>query len=276
MARSRHDATRVLSWAVLAGCAQLPGVPVGPSVGPSVRVGMTAGYAYGPATARLRGPGGTWQQEGNAANHGSRFPSPLPQRLTARFSTGSWLDVGADIGWTDRALQLRAGPLHAARPLPGGVELEWRVGSTSTFAQDAVVERAQALRARVELYPPLPFGRTEDGLPRAFGVLAAGMSQGRHLLTLAEYGADLQSFFYSNAGLMKVLRTETRLELALGLHWRSLPVTSTLVLLPWLTVGRRQAEVSCTDCVNVELERLSASWGVALAVDAGVLFRTAD
>lgn len=276
MVRRWTNPARLLSWAVLSGCAQLPGVPVGPSMGPSVRVGSTAGFAYGPATARLRDPGRTWQQESNAANHGSRFPSPLPQRLTARFSTGSWLDVGADIGWTDRALQLRAGPLHAARSLPGGVELEWRVGSTSTFAQDDVVERAHALRARLELYPPLPFGRSEDGLPRAFGVLAAGMSQGRQLLTLPERGADSQSFSYSNAGLMQVLRTETRLELALGMHWRSMPVTSTLVLLPWFTVGRRQAEVSCADCVNVQLERLSASWGLALALDAGVLFRTAD
>jgi hypothetical protein len=48
------------------------------------------------------------------------------------------------------------------------------------------------------------------------------------------------------------------------------------VLLPWLTLGRRDAEVSCGDCASVQLERLSASWGVALAIDAGLLFRTAD
>jgi hypothetical protein len=242
-------------------------------MGPSVRVGVTAGYAYGPATARLRDPGGTWQRESNSANHGSRFPSPVPQRLAARFSTGPWLDVGADIGWTDRALQLRIGALHAARRLPGGLEVEWRVGSTSPFAKEDVVERTGVGRARLELYPPLPLGRSEDGLPRAFGVLAAGISQGKHLLTLVDHGTSL---FYSNAGEMKVLRKETRLELALGIYLRSLPVTSTLVLLPWFTVARHGAEVDCPDCASVELERLSAGWGVALAVDAGVLLRTAD
>src|SRR5688572_5231199 len=169
--------------ASLSGCALLPGVPVGPSHGPSVRVGMVSGYTYAPASARLLQPGASVEQEGNAGNYGGGgVAGPLPQRLAARFSTGRYLDVGGDIGWLDRGLQIRFGPLHADRPLPGGLEIEWRTGSTSGLVDNDVVEQAEVLRARVELYPPLGFGRAEDGSARAFGVLAAGMSQGRRLV----------------------------------------------------------------------------------------------
>lgn len=280
MVRSWRNAAWLLSGAVLGGCALIPGVPVGPSHGPSVRLGVTSGYAYGHASVQLSELERTRRLTVNSASYGGNLPSPLPQRLTARFSTGPWLDVGADLGWTSRGLQLRGGPLHVARRLPLGVELEWRSGSSSDVADDALIDRARVVRARFELYPPLPLGRAEDGWPRGFGVIAAGMSHGEQLLSLSlprEYNSPDDALFGSyRSAAMNVLRTETRAELALGVHWRSLPVTGALVLLPWITLAQRGREVSCPECTPVELEQLSASWGIALALDAGVLLRTAD
>jgi len=109
-----------------------------------------------------------------------RAPVPLiPIRAMLRASPGPFMDVGVDWGWSDAALQLRAGQLGERRGWPWAIELEGRTGKYSPFRARA--QQMRVLRARAELYPALGTAGKMDG----FGVLTLGASTGTAFHSLA-------------------------------------------------------------------------------------------
>src|SRR5690349_7414817 len=176
-ARLPPGATRLLlfsAWlGALAGCALVTGAPAGPIAGPGVRVGGAYAFAYTPATAQTLQPSGEpYTLRRNGDMYWGLVPL-VPLRAMLRASPWTFVDVGADMGWMDLGLQLRAGDLDARRRWPWGIELEWRTGQRSFF-NDQVAERVRIYQARAELYPQL--GSWIGSM--TYGVLSAGVSTG--------------------------------------------------------------------------------------------------
>lgn len=226
------------------GCALVPGMPAGPLGGRGLRAGVTYAYAYAPASAETTAPSGApVTLRGNSEMFRGSLPTFVPLRAMVRANPTSFLDVGADIGWMDAGLQLRAGPLDRQRRLPWGIELEWRTGQP-TFFDDALARRARAYRARVEVYPAL--GRL--GHLDAFGVLKP-----------------------IPAGL-EVSRDETRLEASLGAHGYGKPLAITIAVQPWL--GLHQGAVrgaSCGGC-SLEFQSLDVDWGLGVLAGGSLVW----
>lgn len=258
------------------GCAAalMPGVPAGPITAPGFCIGTSYSYAYAPGTVHAVDPGavnpGTAQVtvHDNSALLSGRYPSVLPAGPSFRVAPRRWLDFGVDLGLREIGLQARAGPLDASRALPWGVELEWRTGS---YVPGIQTSERNVVRARVEAYPPLPFGRSHSGAQHGFGVLALGLSTGNQLLTVNEvpqvYVEDESIPFFGGASL-DARRWETRLESVLGLHWLSTGGAYTLAFLPWLRL--QQGAIRGTDCSDCFLEiiDIESSWGLGIALTA--------
>jgi hypothetical protein len=202
-----------------------------------------------------------------------RSRSSLPTWGCARRPT-RWLDFGIDLGPLETGLQLRVGPLDAARPLPWGVELEFRSGFLATvnaFAEWKKLPLAlkrNIVRLRGELYPPLGLGSSESGLPRSFGMLALGASVGQELASVVNVprAFDEPDEGFGESPLLE-LRWEARLEAAVGVQLRTAPDHRyTLVLMPWLTLY--QGKVSARDCGTCALELLAieSSGGLTVAL----------
>lgn len=266
----RVTAALVASLAA-SGCALMPGVPAGPIPGVGARLGGTFAHAYGAADVAIREPSGERTEvRGNAAlspAYGLDGPVLTPLRLGARVTPTRWLELGADAGILDLGLQLRAGPLDAARAVPWGVELEWRTGH-GRF-DSGFVERRRSYRARVEVYPALPLG---GAAADAFGVIAAGASTGRELLQpllpprFDEYGEHF------NGIPLEVLRDEARLELAVGAHWLWPVAFLSAVVMPWFTLNDGGVRaLGCQDCTPIELESVQSAWGFGIALSGGLV-----
>jgi hypothetical protein len=193
---------------------------------------------------------------------GSQF---LPARIGLRRAFSRWFDMGADVNWGEGGLQLRGGPLDAAREVPWGVEAEWRTGLTSLSGKQSLLFQRNVFRLRAEAYPALPLGRTSSGLPTCFAVGSLGLSAGRQLASIwnipdaydqVEEGPFLAS--------LDALRWEARLEATLGFHFLDATAHS-IAFQPWITLplsGPRSVE--CRSC-SLTLERLSAGWGFSAA-----------
>lgn len=254
----------------IVGCARLPGVPAGPITGPAVRLSTAVAYTHVPATVEIHEPEGEPRAfDANTGVHDGPW-LPIPLRLAGRVSLARWMDIGGDVGWVEKGLQLRAGPLDARRSLPWGVELEWRTEDSSS--DDDATLHGHTYRARFEAYPALPLGSSQPGLPHAFGVVTAGISSGTRLLSpLMPPRFDRNG--ESTIGIpLTALRRETRLELGLGLHWLSLPTFFTVMLMPWVGLDRGNLRgVSCENCTPLELDRMDGSWGLSIALSSGVV-----
>lgn len=249
------------------GCALIPGAPAGPLSTRGIRVGATYAYAYAPASAETVQPSGApYTLRGNSEMF--RGPVPfLPLRAMVRANPTSFLDVGADIGWMDAGLQLRAGPLDKRNDLPWGVELEWRTGQNSFFNYESA-QSARVYRARFEMYPA--FGNL--GTLDAFGVVTLGVSTG----TRPHYMAVPAPFDTIQEGpippSLDVSRSETRLEMSLGVHGRGKPVAFTVALQPWL--GLHQGAVrdaSCSGC-SLEFRSLDVDWGLGVIAGGSLVW----
>jgi hypothetical protein len=254
------------------GCAIVPSVPAGPIGGSGVRLGATFAYAYAPATARtLQASGVPYTLRSNSSMF--RGLAPLaPLRAMVRASAGPCLDFGADLGWLDAGLQLRAGQLDARRRLPWGLELEWRTGQLTVF-DSAVARQVRIYRARAELYPMLGARFADmDG----FGVLTVGVSSGvqHHFMfvpAVADPTVDTTGDGFASSEL-EVARSETRLEVSLGLHGRGPAGAVTVALQPWL--GLHQGAVrdaTCAACA-LELQSLDVPWGLGLVVGGSLVW----
>ncbi|HTV21116.1 MAG TPA: hypothetical protein VMG12_20665 [Polyangiaceae bacterium] len=248
------------------GCALVPGVPAGPIRSPGVRAGLTYAYAYGRASARVTQPSGEpTTVRGNGAMFNGLFPL-LPLRAMLRASPAPFVDVGVDWGWTDAALQLRAGPLDAHRRWPWGIELEGRTGRFSPFQTG--VRDVRVLRGRAELYPALGRVGQMDG----FGVLTLGASRGTsfHQLFVPSEFDEVQEGPIPTA--IEVSRVETRLEASLGVHGRVPRAAFTIVLQPWFMLAQgAPRDAACTGC-SLVLEQLDAPWGVALLASGSLVW----
>lgn len=188
----------------------------------------------------------------------------VPLRAMARYSPASFVDFGADIGWMDLGLQLRAGQLSAQRQLPWGFELEWRTGQTSLF-RDFEATRARSYRGRFEAYPHL--GVTGD--VDAFAVLTLGASTGTwvHSLPAVEIAPTGDGF----AAASELRRAETRLEMSLGVHARGPRAALTLAFLPWLVVDHQSPRQDCADC-GFEPLGMNLTWGFGVALSGCLAF----
>lgn len=265
---------RLLLGSALPGCALAPGVPAGPIAAPGVHAHINYTYAYAPSTIRTLQPSGEpYTLHENAAMYGSPYPSPLtPSHVGLRVARSRSLDFGFDLGWLETGVQLRAGELDAARPLPWGVELEWRSGLTSAvawFADDHELGPAwqrNLLRLRGELYPALPLGHSASGLPSAFGVLTLGASLGRELASIASVPRPFNTVEEGPFGPSLIgLRWETKLEASFGLQLRtSGDHRYTFVLMPWLTLY--QGRLSNRECDGCSLQLLDVASGGGLAL----------
>jgi hypothetical protein len=208
--------------------------------------------------------------------YGVAYPIPLfPSHVGLRAAPVRWLDFGIDLGPLETGLQLRAGPLDAARPLPWGVELEWRSGLLSLAnwfrkgGELPVALSRNVLRLRGELYPPLGGRSPESGLPRSFGMLALGASVGRELASIV----NLPRAFESNEAegpwpsQLLGLRWEARLEAAVGVQLRTEPDHRyMLVLMPWLTLHRgKMNDRDCGGC-SLEILEIASGGGLTLAL----------
>jgi hypothetical protein len=248
------------------GCALVPGVPAGPIRSPGVRAGVAYAYAYGRASAAGREVSGEpYVLRRNSAMFRGMAPF-FPIRALLRASPATFMDIGLDLGWTDAALQLRAGQLDARHRWPWAIELEGRSGKYSPF--EGGVQRARVVRARAELYPALGTAGKMDG----FGVLTLGVSTGRQF----HYMFAPQSDDVETDGLipsaLEVTRVETRLEASFGVHGRVPRAAFTIALQPWLTVDARRPDGSTCQSCSLELERLSAPWGVALVASGNLVW----
>lgn len=112
------------------GCALVPGVPAGPLRGPGVRAGLTCGRA---SVSTRQASGEPHTLRGNSAMFRGLVPL-LPTRAMLRASPAPFMDVGADWGWTDAALQLRAGRSTSAAAGPGA-SLEGRTARFRPFRE---------------------------------------------------------------------------------------------------------------------------------------------
>lgn len=255
-----------LSWAIL-GCALVPGVPAGTIGGRGVRVGGTFAYAYTPAAAQVLQPAGAPATvRANSAMFRGAAPF-IPLRVAARVSPGPFLDVGADVGWIDFGLQLRAGQLDPRRALPWGFELEWRTGQHTPFDHD-LARRVRVYRARAELYPALGGGRWRN----TFGVLTLGVSTGSmyHFMDVPEqYDLTNEGPF---AAALELSRRETRLELSLGVHGRSRKAVSTVALMPWLALHQGALRGAACGSCTLEPRGLSAPWGFAVVASGSIVW----
>lgn len=248
--------------ALLTACASLPGVPAGPAR-PGASFSLTYAYAFGSAKAVVADTpaGATHRVRGSSEMYGGAAPL-VPLRAAARLSPTSFLDFGADIGWMDLGLQLRAGQLDAQRQLPWGFELEWRTGEPTLFRYSEA-RRARTYRGRFEAYPHL--GVTGD--VDVFGVLTLGASTGTwvHYLPTPEREPTGDGF----GSALEVRRPETRLEMSLGVHDRGPGGAVTLAFLPWLVVDHRSARQDCTDC-GFEPRSLDLGWGFGVALSGSL------
>jgi hypothetical protein len=246
------------------GCALVPGVPAGPIRSPGVRAGVAYAYAYGRASAATRQfSGEPYTLRRNSAMFRGLVPF-FPIRALLRASPASFMDVGLEMGWTDAALQLRAGQLDARRSWPWGIELEGRTGKYSPF--DGGAQRTRVVRARAELYPALGTAGQMDG----FGVLTLGASTGRqfHYMFVPQLNDD--DGLVPSA--LEVTRVETRLEASFGVHGRVPRAAFTIAVQPWLTVDARRPDWSNCHACSLELERLSAPWGIALVASGNLVW----
>lgn len=259
----------VVALACSLGCALTPGVPAGPLAARGVRVGVTYAYAYAPATAQTTDPSGApYTLRGNSEMFRGPVPSFLPLRAMVRANPTSFLDLGADIGWMDAGLQLRAGPLDRRNRLPWGVELEWRTGQ-ETFFNSAQARRARAYRARFEMYPALgTFGYLE-----AFGVLTLGVSTGTRLHWLGGIPPRFDTTIEGPipAGL-EASRTDTRLEASLGAHARGKPLAITVALQPWLSLHQGALRGAECDGCSLLLQSLDVDWGLGLVASGSLVW----
>jgi hypothetical protein len=249
------------------GCnaALMPGVPAGPITAPGFCIGTGYSYAYAPGTVHAVDPGtvSATVHDNSAMLFGSS-PSVLPAGPSFRVAPRRWLDLGVDLTLREIGLRARAGPLDASRALPWGVELEWRTGS---YIPETLMSRRNVVRARVEAYPALPFGRSDSGAQHGFGVLALGLSTGTQLLTVNDvppaYVVDETPFI---APSFDARRWETRLESAFGLHWLSHDGAYTLAFLPWVRLQQGAIrETECSACY-LEILDIESSWGLGIAL----------
>jgi hypothetical protein len=259
-----------VSLACSFGCALVPGVPAGPLGGRGIRAGVTYAYAYAPASAETTTPSGApYTLRGNSEMFRGALPSFVPLRAMVRANPTSFLDVGADIGWMDAGLQLRAGPLDRHSRLPWGIELEWRTGQT-TYFDDPLARRARAYRARLELYPALgTFGYLD-----AFGVLTLGVSTGTRLHYVwgvpAAFDTAQEGPF--PAGLL-VSRDETRLEASLGAHGSGKMLAVTVALQPWLGLHQGAVRGATCDTCSLEFQSLDVDWGLGLVAGGSLVWQ---
>ena len=166
-------------------------------------------------------------------------------------------------------------PLDATRALPWGVELEWRTGVISLLKlfddreQDlGPISRRNLLRVRGELYPPLPLGQSEDGIPYTFGVLSLGVSAGRELANIPSVPRAFDEVEEGPwSAEMLGLRWESRLEGAIGAQIRT-PGDHryTLMVMPWLVLYRGELRERRCDGCSLQLVDVESSAGVALAI----------
>jgi hypothetical protein len=190
----------------------------------------------------------------------------FPLRAMLRASPAPFIDVGADIGWVDAGLQLRAGPLAAGRKLPWGVELEWRTGQLGAYSRDAI-RRVRVYGARVEGYPALGAFRGLD----VYGALTLGASTGTRGHSMWVTGLPDLSTGEERASL-DVAREETRLELSVGVHARGKPMAITVALMPWFALDEgRVRETECTSC-ELELDGFGAAWGFGLVASGSLVW----
>jgi hypothetical protein len=245
----------------------MPGVPAGPIVEPGFCIGTSYSYAYAPGTVHAVDPGAAdLTVHDNSAMLSGRSPSVLPAGPSFRVAPRRWLDFAVDLGLREIGLQARAGPLDASRALPWGVELELRTGA---YIPDTLMSRRNVVRARAEVYPPLPFGRSDSGAQHGFGVLALGLSTGTQLLTVNDvpsaYSEETAPFSDPS---FDARRWETRLESVVGLHWLSHNGAYTLAFLPWLTL--QQGAIRETDCSACYLDiiDIESEWGLGIALTA--------
>jgi hypothetical protein len=253
--------------ALLTACASLPGVPAGPAR-PGASFGLAYAYAYGAADARVtRTPAGENQRlRGNSEMYGGSAPL-APLRAMARYSPASFIDFGADLGWLDLGLQLRAGQLDATRRIPWGFELEWRTGQTSLFRASEAT-RARSYRGRLEAYPRLGTSGDVD----VFGVLTLGASTGTWVHYLPAPKLDTTEDGFGSA--LELRRAESRLELSVGVHGRGPRAALTLAFLPWLVLDHLSPRQDCTDC-GFAPRSMDLGWGFGVAL-SGSLALTRD
>jgi hypothetical protein len=258
----------LLWWlGVTTGCALVTGVPAGPIAGPGARVGGAYAFAYAPATAQTVQPSGEpYTLRRNSAMYWGLVPL-WPLRAMLRLSPGTFMDVGADIGWMDLGLQLRAGQLDARRQWPWGIELEWRTGQRSLF-QDDVPRSVRIYQARAELYPRLGSWIGRD----TFGVLTAGVSTGTRAHSMFPPGEfDVTMEGPGGAGFL-VARHETRLELSAGAQARDQRAAISVALQPWIALHPGRVLQSACDGCTLSLSSLDAGWGVALVATFQVIW----
>ena len=186
----------------------------------------------------------------------------VPLRAMARFSPASFIDFGADLGWMDLGLQVRAGQLSSHRQLPWGFELEWRTGQLSLF-RDSEVRRVRIYRGRFEAYPHLAATSDVD----VFGVLTLGASTGTWVHSLPAAALDPTGDGFGP--VLQVRRPETRLEMSLGVHDRGPRAALTLALLPWLVVDQQSPRQDCTDC-GLEPRSIDLAWGFGVALSGSL------
>lgn len=241
------------------GCALVPSVPAGPIGGPSVRLGATGAFAYAPAKAQtVHGAGEPYTLRSNSAMFGGLLPF-FPIRAMLRAAPATFLDVGADVGWMDAGLQLRAGWLDARRKLPLGLELEWRTGEGAIF-NDELVHQTRIYRARGELYPKLGQWAAMD----MFAVFTLGISTGTMFHFMFVPAAFDQSFEGPTHVGLGAVRPETRLEVSLGVHGKGRWNAFTVALMPWLALYEGRVTRATCDLCPLELRELSSPWGVSI------------
>lgn len=245
---------------IATSCASVPGTPGGPlQRAGAVQLSETQ-QLYDLSRIQLATTVGS--EQGFHADAGTTWV--FPARLGGRVAITDWLDTAADWGVSDMGGELRVGVPEGAHPLPFAVLIGARTDRLAVFPAGDYTGQQHAIRARLEVYPPLP-SPSATPLARFHAVLALGASHGRyfHAFVVGEYDPSL-------------IRDEDRVEGAIGAELRHGRFVGSLIALPYFAArSSAPMAVDCRfpECSLVRQESLlgyQQDFGVTITLNLGI------